>query len=74
MSQDESALKDFFQSATEAGRLSMKKYDREKLLSAIDVIHNGYINNGGYALFGVKVTMKCFITAFATVLLKRPYL
>ena len=49
---DDDALKDFYQSAKDCGRLSMKEYDKEKLLTTIDIVRGGQINNGGYALLG----------------------
>ena len=42
---DDDALKDFYQSAKDCGRLSMKAYDKEKLLTMIDVLHNGRIEH-----------------------------
>jgi ATP-dependent DNA helicase RecG len=63
---DDEALKDFYQSAKECGRLLMKKYDKEKLLSAIEVMHGGYINNGGYALFGKNARIGLKLASYAT--------
>ena len=63
---DDEALKDFYQSATECGRLLMKKYDKDKLLSVIEVIHSGYINNGGYALFGKNAKISLKLASYAT--------
>lgn len=63
---DDEALKDFYQSARECGRLSMKTYDKEKLLTAIDIIHDGQINNGGYALFGKNAKIGLKLASYAT--------
>ncbi len=63
---DENALKDFYQSAVGCGRLNMKHYDKEKLLSTIDVIDNGYIKNGGYALFGKNARIGLKLASYAT--------
>lgn len=63
---DDEALRDFYQSAKDCGRLSMKKYDKDKLLSTIDVIHDGYINNGGYALFGKNAKISLKLASYAT--------
>ena len=63
---DDEALKDFYQSARDCGRLSMKTYDKEKLLTTIDIIHDGQINNGGYALFGKNAKIGLKLASYAT--------
>ena len=63
---DEGALKDFYRSAKDCGRLSMKEYDKDKLLAAIDIVHDGKINNGGYALFGKKAKIGLKLASYAT--------
>ncbi len=63
---DENALNDFFQSAKDCGRLSMKEYDKERLLAAIDILHDGRINNGGYALFGKNAKVGLKLASYAT--------
>ena len=63
---DDDALKDFYQSAKDSGRLDMKKYDKEKLLATIGIIQCGYINNGGYALFGKKAKIGLKLASYAT--------
>ena len=63
---DDVALKDFYQSATDCGRLSMGKYDKDTLLTTIDIIHDGRINNGGYALFGKNAKISLKLASYAT--------
>ncbi len=63
---DDEALKDFYQSARDCGRLSMKSYDKDKLLTTIDIIHDGQINNGGYALFGKNAKIGLKLASYAT--------
>ena len=63
---DDDALKDFYQSAKDCGRLSMKEFDKEKLLTTISVIHGGHINNGGYALFGKSAKIGLKLASYAT--------
>ena len=63
---DDEALKDFYQSAEDCGRLTMKNYDKAKLLTVIDVIHDGHINNGGYALFGKDPKIGLKLATYAT--------
>lgn len=63
---DDEALKDFYQSAKESGRLEMKAYDKDKLLAVIDVLHDGQINNGGYALFGKNARIGLKLASYAT--------
>ena len=63
---DDDALKDFYQSAKDCGRLSMKEYDKEKLLTTIDIVRGGLINNGGYALFGKNAKIGLKLASYAT--------
>ncbi|MCR4610912.1 MAG: putative DNA binding domain-containing protein [Lachnospiraceae bacterium] len=63
---DDDALKDFYQSSKDGGRLSMKEYDKEKLLTVIDITKDGYINNGGYALFGKNAKISLKLASYAT--------
>ena len=44
----------------------MKAYDKEKLLTMIDVLHNGRINNGGFALFGKNTKIGLKLASYAT--------
>ena len=63
---DDISLKDFYQSSKDCGRLSMNEYNKEKLLTTIDVLHNGKINNGGYALFGKQAKIGLKLATYAT--------
>ncbi len=63
---DDDALKDFFQSAKSCGRLSMNEYNKEKLITTIDIVHDGHINNGGYALFGKNAKIGLKLASYAT--------
>ena len=44
----------------------MKEYDKDRLLSTIDIIHDGHINNGGYALFGRNAKISLKLASYAT--------
>ena len=63
---DDKALKDFYQSSKDCGRLSMSKYDKERLLAALDLLHDGRINNAGYALFGKHAKIGLKLASYAT--------
>ena len=63
---DDEALKDFYQSAKDCGRLSMKEYDKGKLLTTLDIVRGGKINNGGYALFGENAKIGLKLASYAT--------
>ena len=63
---DDEALRDFYHSAKDCGRLSMKEYDKEKLLTTIDIVREGKINNGGYALFGKDAKIGLKLASYAT--------
>ena len=57
---DEEALRDFYESAVNCGRLEMKGYDKNKLLSNLNLLHEGKLNNAGVSLFGknAKISLK----------------
>ena len=63
---DDEALRDFYQSSKDCGRLSLKKYDKEKMLTSIDVMRDGRIKNGGYALFGKEAKINLKLASYAT--------
>ena len=63
---DDEALKDFYQSAKDCGRLSMKEYDKGKLLTTLDIVRGGKINNGGYALFGKNAKIGLKLASYAS--------
>ena len=49
-----------------ADRLSMKEYDKGKLLTTLDIVRGGKINNGGYALFGKNAKIGLKLASYAT--------
>lgn len=63
---DDEALLDFFHSAKDSGRLDMKEYNKEKLLSVIDIIQDGKIKNAGYVLFGKESKVSLKLASYAT--------
>jgi len=63
---DEDALQDFFASAKAGGRLNMKTYDKERLLTNVDVLKDGVLNNGGYSLFGKDAKIGLKLATYAT--------
>lgn len=63
---DDEALLDFYHSAKNCGRLEMRKYDKEKLLSVIDVVKDGQVKNAGYALFGKEAKVSLKLASYAT--------
>ena len=63
---DDIALVDFFHSAKNCGRLTMEEYDKEKLLSSVNVLINGHLKNAGYALFGKDSKIALKLATYAT--------
>lgn len=63
---DDSTLLDFYQESISCGRLDMKAYDKEELLTTLEVCFGKTINNAGYAIFGkgnpVSLKAACFAT------------
>lgn len=44
----------------------MKEYDKGKLLTTLDIVRGGQINNGGYALFGKNAKIGLKLASYAT--------
>lgn len=63
---DDEALNDFFLSASSCGRLTMDEYNKEKLLAVLGIIQGGFINNGGYVLFGKDARIGLKLATYAT--------
>ena len=63
---DEDSLYDCYQSAISCGRLEpMKTYDVGKLLSMLGLSRDGFLDNGGYALFGKEAKVALKLTTYA---------
>lgn len=63
---DDDALFDFYNSAVNCGRLEMKKFDKDKLLSALELVKNNQLKNGCYALFGKDAKIGLKLATYAT--------
>ena len=63
---DEKALEDFYNSAIHYGRLEMEKYDKNKLLTSLDLCEGKYLKNAAVALFGKDAKMGLKLASYAT--------
>ena len=63
---DDEALYDFYVSAKECGRLEMPSFDKEKLLASLDLLQDGIVKNGCYALFGKNAKIGLKLAKYAT--------
>lgn len=63
---DDKALMDFYQSAKDCGRLDMPKYEKERMLVSLDLIKDGKVKNGCYALFGSDAKIQLKLATYAT--------
>ena len=63
---DDAALIDFYKSAKRCGRLEMDEFNKEKLLVSLELVSNGYLKNGGYALFGKDAKIGLKLAIYAT--------
>lgn len=63
---DNEALLDFYNASTLSNRLSMKIYDKEKLLTMLELYSNGYLNNAGNSLFGKNSNISLKLATYAT--------
>lgn len=63
---DDNSMIDFYKSARECGRLDLKEYKKEKLLTILELSKDGFIKNGGYALFGKNAKIGLKLAVYAT--------
>lgn len=63
---DDDTLFDFYQNAVSCGRLEMKLYDKEMILSVLDLVKDGYIKNGCCVLFGKNAKVGLKLATYAT--------
>lgn len=63
---DDDTLFDFYQNAVSCGRLEMKLYDKERILSILDLVKDGYIKNGCCVLFGKNAKVGLKLATYAT--------
>ncbi len=63
---DDNALLDFYYSAIHYGRLDMPQFDKEKLLTILDLIEGEYLKNAAVALFGKDARIGLKLASYAT--------
>ena len=63
---DTDIMIDFYKSAVSCGRLSMDEFDKQKLLSMLDLEKNGAIKNAAYVLFGSNAKVGLKLATYAT--------
>ncbi len=63
---DDDAIVDFFNSSKSCGRSSINYYDKNKLLTSLDLIINDNVKNGCYALFGKNAKIGLKLATYAT--------
>ncbi len=63
---DDTTLLDFYKSACNCGRLNLSKYNKERILISLDLMKDGFVNNGCYALFGTDAKIGLKLATYAT--------
>ena len=63
---DDAALKKYYEEAVACGRLEMPEYNKESLLTILDLMHDGVLNNAAYAMFGKSVNIGLKLACYAT--------
>ena len=63
---DDESIVDFYNSSKNCGRLSMINYDKNRLLSSLDLLSNNKVKNGCYALFGKDAKISLKLATYAT--------
>lgn len=63
---DDITLRKYYNEATNCGRLSLNSYDKEQLLSTLELVKNGKLINAAVALFGKDAGISLKLACFAT--------
>ena len=63
---DDETLLSYYNEAVNCGRLELKEYSKNKLLSMLDIYKNNIVSNAAYALFGKNVNIGLKLACFAT--------
>ncbi len=63
---DDDTLKKYYEEAVNCGRLTLNKYDKEQLLTILDLSHNHILNNAANLLFGKNVNVSLKLACYAT--------
>ena len=63
---DDKSLRKYYDEAINCGRLEMPIYDKEALLTALELLKDGTLNNAAIALFGRNASIQLKLACFAT--------
>jgi len=63
---DDSQLKNYYNEAINCGRMAITEYDKAGLLSSLDLMHDGVLNNAAIAMFGKKMGIGLKLACYAT--------
>lgn len=63
---DEIALKKYYSEAVACGRLSLDEYNKETLLTILELYKGGILSNAANALFGADANISLKVACFAT--------
>ena len=63
---DDNSLENFYSESISCGRLELPKYDKEKLLSILELTSGSKVNNAAIALFGKNANISLKLACFAT--------
>ncbi len=63
---DDDALLDFYNSSVECGRLNVGDYNKENILSSLDLVNGKDLKNAAWALFGKNVKIGLKLATYVT--------
>jgi ATP-dependent DNA helicase RecG len=63
---DDESLEKYYQEAVNCGRLEMPVYNKEGLLTILELYSNGVLKNAAFALFGKNADIQLKLACFAT--------
>ena len=63
---DDNSLHKYYEEAVNCGRLEMPYYNKEALLTTLELLKDGVLNNAAIALFGKNANIQLKLACFAT--------
>lgn len=63
---DDNSLRHFYEEAVNCGRLTLPEYNKIALLTSLDLLHNGILNNAAIAVFGKEMSIGLKLACYAT--------
>ena len=63
---DDNSLRRYYEESVNCGRLTLPEYNKTALLTSLDLLHNGVLNNAAIAVFGKAMSIGLKLACYAT--------